>query len=54
MPRRFVAWVMAIPIAVLRLVRDLADVSGSPPDDAMVDDVLDAARDEDGMNATGL
>ena len=55
MLRHFVAWLVDLPFTLLRLMRDIAPESDNRPlADAVADDVLDAAHDEDGMDATGL
>jgi hypothetical protein len=52
----FLAWLARFPGLLARLVRDLASEAAPTltDGDAQVDDVLDAARDDDGMEATGL
>ena len=51
----FLAWLTRLPGLLACLVRDLASQAATVTDgDAQVDDVLDAAHDDDGMDATGL
>jgi hypothetical protein len=49
-----VGWLTTLWRQLVSLFRDLASSSDSAEDDAAEDDVLDAAHDEDGMDATGL